>query len=125
MVDDNDLKESLQKKTTAQLQNKIKNGSLTESATQIAKSILISRSASIPEQISKEMLEKKYKDEKKKSNHKFLLSILVVCLGYIYGHFTGLFQNPEKQKIHNFLLVNLLELSAIWGWDIFGNRKNK
>ena len=118
-----DLKKKLEEKSTAELQHSIRYNNLTEQASAIACTILAERGAPIPDSISEEILEDRYKKARSNSNRSFLLTIVVLGTWAVYGYLTGLFELGDQERLNRSMLITFLSIASIWGWGVLGRKK--
>ncbi|MES2365523.1 MAG: hypothetical protein V4563_06500 [Pseudomonadota bacterium] len=123
MSDATDLEKKLEEKSTNELQNSIMNNHLTEEASAIAHAILAKRGASIPEAISEDVLEERYKKLRGNSNRSFVLTIVALCVWVGYGYITGEFDSGQEKRLNSSMLITFLSIASIWGWDVLKRKK--
>jgi len=89
MLDESDLRKKLDEKSTTELQDSIRNSTLTEQASAIARTILEARGASVPEAIPEDILEENYRNAQSGSDKNQLLIIVTICAWAAYGYLTA------------------------------------
>ena len=117
------LKENLQEKTTAELQNCIKYNLLIVDVASIARTILEERGAAIPEPVPEETIEANHKKTRGNSNRSFLITLVLICLWIGYALATGLFEHGQQNRLNRSMLVAFVAIASVWGWDVFGRKK--
>jgi hypothetical protein len=119
----NDLEARIEEKSTSELQHSIANNYLTEEACKIACVKLKERGAPIPERIQEEVLEENRKKAKRNWNRKFMSTVIGVCVWAGYAYVTGQFRPGQQDRLSQSMLIVLVAIGPIWGWDIFGRKK--
>lgn len=94
-----ELQEHLNTLSTLELQDAIKYSKLNDEAAVIAKSILLSRNATIPDVIPAEVLEENVNQVIKQSNKLFLSIAITVVIWLAYDYATGLFDGNDTKRI--------------------------